>query len=46
MTAVCQDRGAHKQSLLFSLSLEGEGWGEGEIVGSSNLLYIRETPPP
>ncbi len=30
----------------FSLSLEGEGWGEGEIAGISNFAYTGETPPP
>ena len=34
------------RAYLFSLSLEGEGWGEGEIVETSNIAYIGETPPP
>ena len=41
-----KDPAAYTGPLDYSLSLEGKGQGEGEILRAQNFDYTRETPPP
>ncbi len=34
------------RALEISLSLEGEGWGEGEILTVNGFANMESTPPP